>query len=87
MMNEDQKTVDHYGPSEKERYGYDLDHFAGLAMNGWLASFGGDATHPNTGTASASRLEALARDSYAIAAAMIAAAMITERERILAILK
>jgi len=45
------------------------DHFAGLAMQGWLASFGEDSAHP----AQRDCADDLARHSYALADAMLKA--------------
>lgn len=50
------------------------DYFAAKAMQGWLASYGDEASHPaRYGNGAA---DDLARDSYAIADAMLA-----EREK------
>ncbi len=55
-----------------------LDHFAGLAMQGWLSTFDINTTHPATGNRADERVEKFAQASYKLAAAMIA-----ERERIM----
>lgn len=56
------------------------DHFAGLAMQGWLASYGPDCDHPvlkaEDGRCLPDVPANIARCSYAIADAMLA-----ERER------
>ena len=55
------------GPTE---YGMNLrDWFAGMAMQGWLASYGEDSRHP---AQSGRGLSILAADAYATADAMIA---------------
>lgn len=45
------------------------DHFAGLAMQGWLASYGEDMAHP----AQRGNADDTARNAYALADAMLKA--------------
>lgn len=45
------------------------DHFAGLAMQGWLASYGEDMAHP----AQRGNADDAARNAYALADAMLKA--------------
>lgn len=46
------------------------DYFAGLAMQGWLASYGADQIHPSK---TPLHLEAVASEAYAMADAMLRA--------------
>lgn len=48
------------------------DYLAAKAMQGWLATYG-EAEHPSRGDGAEKRLANLARESYAIADAMLAA--------------
>lgn len=56
-----------------------LDHFAGLAMQGWLASYGPDARHPSDLGSDAMILSA--KQSYALARIMIAEKRRLEEDR------
>jgi hypothetical protein len=51
-----------------------LDYFAGLAMQGWLCSYGPDTPHPSD----SETLALVARNSYDIAIAMVARKQLIE---------
>ena len=72
------KPLDPY-PSDGVGYpGMTLrDYFAGQALAGWLASYGDTMQHPCAVNGSA---ECVARDSYALADAMLAARLTGDQQ-------
>ncbi|MBC3230729.1 hypothetical protein [Serratia fonticola] len=53
------------------------DHFAGLAMQGWLATYGEDMVHP----AHRGNADDVARNAYALADAMLKARSEADHEK------